>query len=112
MTDDANFCGGRLRLSAFLCVMENGMPRRPSRFKGRRIQSVTDVPLDPAVPDAKDAANITEAAITTLVPRVSDSQKSSIRSREPLRTRKRKLPVNGLALLRTTTSDGLPVPGV
>jgi hypothetical protein len=112
MTDDANFCGGRLRLSAFLRVVENDMPRHPSRFKRRHIQSVTDVPLDPAFHQANIAANITEAAIATPLPRVSDSKKSSTRSREPLRTRKRKLPVNGLALLRTTTSDGLPEPGV
>ncbi|KAH7068884.1 hypothetical protein BKA63DRAFT_580677 [Paraphoma chrysanthemicola] len=39
MCDDANFRGGRLRLTAFLRVVENGIPERPSRFK-RRVPSV------------------------------------------------------------------------
>ncbi|KAH7089025.1 hypothetical protein FB567DRAFT_323024 [Paraphoma chrysanthemicola] len=38
MCDDANFRGGRLRLTAFLRVVENGIPERPSRFK-RRVPS-------------------------------------------------------------------------
>jgi hypothetical protein len=35
MDDDASFRGGRLRLTAFLRVVENGIPERPSRFKRR-----------------------------------------------------------------------------
>ncbi|KAH7394978.1 hypothetical protein DE146DRAFT_66731 [Phaeosphaeria sp. MPI-PUGE-AT-0046c] len=37
MADDTNFSGGRLRLTAFLRAVENGMPQRPSRFR-RRMQ--------------------------------------------------------------------------
>jgi hypothetical protein len=112
MTDDANFCDGRLRLRAFLRVVENDMPQRPSRFKRRHMQPAENAPFDPAGHEPKASANITKAANTTPVPHQTEIRKSSTRSREPLRTRKRKLPVNCLALLQTTTSDGLPEPGV
>lgn len=37
MADDADFSNGRLRLTAFLRVVENGLPQRPSRFR-RKVQ--------------------------------------------------------------------------
>lgn len=35
MADDANFVNGRLRLTAFLRLIENELPSRPSRFRRR-----------------------------------------------------------------------------
>lgn len=37
MANDADFTGGRLRLTAFLRAVEHGMPQRPSRFR-RKVQ--------------------------------------------------------------------------
>jgi hypothetical protein len=112
MADDANFYGGRLRLTAFLRVVEHDRPQRPSRLKRRIMPLVEEIPLNVAAWEPKGAANTTAAATATQIPRVSRVTVSSGRSRAPLRTRKRRLPVNGLALLRTTTSDALPEPGV
>jgi hypothetical protein len=49
---------------------------------------------------------------TKQVARVAKLKKQSSVLHKSSDTRKRRLPVNGLALLRTTTSDGLPEPGV
>ena len=46
MPQEADFCGDRLRLSAFLRVVGNGMPKRPTRF--RRRVPVTDDSLEPS----------------------------------------------------------------
>jgi hypothetical protein len=46
------------------------------------------------------------------VAQISFTRKAPRESQEFSSTRKRRLPVLGLALLRTTTSDGLPEPGV
>jgi hypothetical protein len=206
MAHDANFVNDRLRLTAFLRVVEQGMPPRPSRFK-RRAQ-VLDEPAVPPVPtslsrispvlpvletrnepsilgssslDASRSIDPTakqEVALNIEPPQFykvqsgvhlratsiynithsptptelclgqasdynQDGQEGQIyfqQQRGPLSspqnlgeggatvavkvnkvygktrgsssTRKRCLPVNELALLRTTTSDGLPDPGV
>jgi hypothetical protein len=112
MADDANFCGGRLRLAAFLRVVEYDMPQRPSRLKRRIMPLVEELPVNAAACEPKGATTTTKASIATRIPQVLRAKVSSGRSRAPPRTRKRRLPVNGLALLRTTTSDGLPEPGV
>jgi hypothetical protein len=183
MADDANFCGGRLRLTAFLRVVENGIPPRPSRFK-RRVALVEESSQDPVrlelsctenttnVQDAPVSDRSYEAGAEVLsevpprtcsefdIPRsptptharpclgldehfdfVSNMQAGTTEQRSPIHTikqaraenadvhiqkdeatsggcqrpsdtRKRRLPVNGLALLRTTTLDGLPKPSV
>jgi hypothetical protein len=111
MVDDVNFCGGQLRLAAFLRVVEYDMPQRPSRLKRRIMPLVDQFPVNAAACEPNGAANATEASAATQIPQVSRAKVSG-RSRAPLRTRKRRLPVNGLALLRTTTTDGLPEPGV
>jgi hypothetical protein len=183
MTDDANFCNGRLRLTAFLRVVEDGMPPRPSRFK-RRVPFGGSSPQDSAFsepvhteacPEYLKHSTVTQASglnmeVTPGVPSAPDVQFDMPRSPTPTQlyvcpgsskhlrlgssdeesaserqtvahaipqattdqqavhaskvriessrpqkstdTRKRRLPVTGLALVRTTTSDGLPDPSV
>jgi hypothetical protein len=204
MTHDANFVDNRLRLTAFLRVVEEGIPPRPSRFR-RRIQmpdetaeppvatsqsqtnqvllapeahqeppisgsaspialrsiaaaaekrvvigvevgvwnedeteyrlqpgSIYDVPLSPTStrsspasgddqdvyerqspvqrqPDTSGSAKFAHQAGTAVPVKVKKASRKPLGSSS---TRKRRLPVNELALLRTTTSDGLPQPGV
>ena len=149
MADDANFCGGRLRLAAFLRVVENDMPQRPSRFKRRvplveemprelnhnlvgiadfsvatndydnpRLSTPTDSNLNSDDPDAgtnkgrPTTKPTKQARQKSGVAHTSRAKGSSSKSHKPSSTRKRWLPVNSLALLRTTTSDGLPEPSV
>lgn len=199
--DDANFCNGRLRLAAFLRVVESDMPQRPARFR-RRVAltednyddshaefeqanvpaATTSAPLDapemhlspllaPADIDSERPASnknekLTDTSHTqsehgansgseydlphspipngngigydqdasedemnsnereTSQPRTQICRKARViqsatvkasagKSRNSASTRKRRLPVSSLALLRTTTSDGgLPEPGV
>jgi hypothetical protein len=183
MADDTNFCDGRLRLTAFLRAVENGMPARPSRFK-RRVPLEETSPQDFAFPEplhteesagylpnstrsrtpgpSREATSEVSSAQETdldtarsptsmriqvypdsykhlgpgsgneesdreqptATPTIShasiDEQavhawKVKTRSNRPLKatdTRKRRLPTTGLALVRTTTSDGLPDPSV
>jgi hypothetical protein len=194
---DANFVDNRLRLAAFLRVVKQGMPPRPSRFK-RRIQvpdeqsaslvtaaisqidqvlPATEADHDPSTRDSAclDVASATAAVdvgyfgddetgyrvqpisiyhiplsrtptVTRPTPANDDDQevqqsqspvqrqsyttlsvkfrrkagtaittkakKAPAKPRGSSNTRKRRLPVNELALLRTTTSDGLPPAGV
>jgi hypothetical protein len=176
MTHDANFVDNRLRLTAFLRVVEEGIPPWPSRFR-RRIQmpdetaelpvatsqsqtatvekrvatgvevgvwnedeteyrlqpgSIYDVPLSPTStrsspasgddqdvyerqspvqrqPDTSGSAKFAHQAGTAVPVKVKKASRKPLGSSS---TRKRRLPVNELALLRTTTSDGLPQPGV
>ena len=168
MPQEADFCGDRLRLSAFLRVVGNGMPKRPTRF--RRRVPVTDDSLEPsthfettqeASTDAKTVfgkcltkvPNVDPASsrvpeqpnsmsdnlftapeidneggdgfethgdvqIVKSTPRLKERNPTAktLTSKEPLKVskhqRKRRLPVNKLALLRTTSSDGLPLPSV
>ena len=168
MPQEADFCGDRLRLSAFLRVVGNGMPKRPTRF--RRRVPVTDDSLEPSthfettqeastdaktvfgkcltkVPNVDPASsrvpeqpnsmsdNLFTAPETDneggagfethedvefvkLPPRLKERNPTAktLTSKEPLKVskhqRKRRLPVNKLALLRTTSSDGLPLPSV
>jgi hypothetical protein len=205
MMHNANFVDNRLRLTAFLRVVEEGMPQRPSRFtrrsrvanktagfsvatspphtnqvvpapdahQGLSIQgsaspnaisiaaavenegtidtefgqfeenetenraqssSIYDIPLSPIPTETRSspASGDNQAALERQSPgrRQQDSNpsakfrqkartavlvKAKKASGKPLgssSTRKRRLPVNELALLRTTTSDGLPQPGV
>jgi hypothetical protein len=201
MTHDANFVDNRLRLTAFLRVVEQGIPPRPSRFK-RRVQvsdettnlpgptstsqtnpvlpvleayagsvspeasrsihaafeyeaaisveidqheedrtennvqsaSVYDIPRSPTPteprsrPTSDDDQNVHDRPNPVQRPSNANSpvkfrwkagiagpakvKKASGKPGGPSSTRKRRLPVNELALLRTTTSDGLPQPGV
>jgi hypothetical protein len=171
MTQEADFCGDRLRLSALLRVVGEGMPQRPTRFRRRLVDpnnsldssnqrdSGLPVPKSPSDPDPA-LEQCSENTILTVVRSLvlqspeleaedlhSASQKGSIPQRdcdqcehvqqspvqkqsvkrssnrttmkptqEPRKissTRKRRhLPVNELALLRTTSSDGLPLPSV
>lgn len=172
MTQEADFCGDRLRLSAFLRVVADGMPERPTRFK-RRFVGVdrsfdSQIQHDPGHGDAgsppgqeavqKQYPNNTTAThviyspspqppeiaashlrLTTQtnsgsqrhckqserVQLLEDQQhirerESTTAMTEPLdisrktssTPKRRHLPVNELALLRTTSSDGLPLPSV
>lgn len=204
MFDDANFCRGRLRLAAFLRIVQNDGPRRPTRFRSRiplaeRKDDQSNGPLtedtDSSVEESpsRDGAHTPVYGTCGSLPRAetppslagcqssqiqSDGQSgwrksanfdlnipcsssptrlnarsdhetigeqgngrtsgnnqstlqatgrsnnitkvvhkrrpmtSSTNPAKSLRTRKRRLPVSGLALLRTTTSDGLPIPSV
>ncbi|KAH8728724.1 hypothetical protein GQ44DRAFT_824004 [Phaeosphaeriaceae sp. PMI808] len=179
MADDADFYGGRLRLAAFLRVVDNGMPQRPSRFK-QRVPLVESQPHELTVHEPSDmegtdklsnalrsnlslvatdivqtdsqAEAVFELGISrssTLLDQRIDCDKHDINGRKDRSsvdekrtrakatksshknirdvqipagnksssptckasfTRKRQLPVNGLALMRTTTSDFLPEP--
>jgi hypothetical protein len=179
MDDDANFCGGRLRLAAFLRVVESNMPQRPSRCK-QRMLSVEKLPHQIVQFELLNTDQIIEASSTSMnspsleaaasfppqvhrsasikstvrcspiptddtgynnfksnthhdkkvneqstaakvrkrvgksliVAHTTEAEDLSITSRRPSRTKKRRVPVNGLAMLRTTTSDGLPEPAV
>jgi hypothetical protein len=183
MVDNTNFCDGRLRLTAFLRVVENGMPPRPSRFK-RRVPLEETSPQDSAFSEAvyteespEDLPNstssrtsgpntdatsevpsaqktdlevtcsltpmrlrvypdsyrhlgagssneesdceqptaihaISQASTYELAVPVSKVKTKSSRPSKATDTRKRRLPTTGLALVRTTTSDGLPDPSV
>jgi hypothetical protein len=168
MPQEADFCGERLRLSAFLRVVGNGIPKRPIRFR-RRIP-VTDDSLEPSthlettqeastgsktvsgepltkVPDVDPAGlrvpeqpnpmsdnlftapeigseggagfeSNEDVQIVKLPPWLKERNPTAktLTSKEPPKVskhrRKRRLPVNELALLRTTSSDGLPLPSV
>jgi hypothetical protein len=183
MPDDANFCDGRLRLTAFLRVVANGMPPRPSRFKRRvpleqtshdnsalqeplRLKDwLEDLPsptssrtprpdteAESEVPSAQDTDfNVTRPPTPMRLhvypysgirlgvgssngqsdheqrttahailqaftdERAVQARKIKIKPSRPpkaIDTRKRPLPTTGLALVRTTTSDGLPNPSV
>jgi hypothetical protein len=166
MAGDTNFCDGRLRLTAFLRVMEHGLPQRPSRFKRRvpragedyRGTAATDraesgtvsktsgnpekspslaadaglnlphCPPPPAEVTIDESNTIPDRTLTeqrkTKVdkarllemesiahPRQANEHLTAGYSR-PSSTRKRRLTVKGLALVRTTTSNGLPDPVV
>lgn len=162
---EADFCGDRLRLHAFLRVVHEGIPERPARFR-RRIQtacddigasnyldsdrtdtiialsqqdisdkpsndaSVFDIVRSPtpeqalhvpeeSLPDTSDhngfqeIGDQTDHAQLPLILRVDRSVPSPIKVCKTSSTRKRRrLPANELALLRTTSSDGLPQPSV
>ncbi|KAH6614218.1 hypothetical protein C7974DRAFT_72912 [Boeremia exigua] len=167
---EADFCGDRLRLSAFLRVVGDGMPQRPTRFK-RRLrhshhfseglgQDYSDRNGERANPTQKstreghsndkfiiEASRSSKPKLNTLrsehrpqAPalnngnehtrgRLEDSQPTDTEeqavkltsitavTRSPTKPHtvpqirnRRRLPVNQLALLRTTSSDGLPQP--
>ena len=160
MAHEADFCGDRLRLTAFLRFAD-GVPKRPTRFK-RRTRPVEaaeasrhgqsapienplvgrlvcgEFPTDLSVSDIARSATPDELLVGTM--RDSRSQRdrgrpdsvqiASIRQAEncatavavaksPMKScktsstrRRRRLPVNELVLLRTTSSDGLPRPSV
>ncbi|KAJ4989146.1 hypothetical protein SVAN01_05408 [Stagonosporopsis vannaccii] len=168
MLQTVDFCGDRLRLSAFLRIVGDGMPQRPTRFK-RCLQDTINDPKGsssrrhnalcsseqhntdhrPArkspprdafvfntaqsplpVPSLEDDLLPLQCTVTDSFNRwrLGDSQlpntKQQAVQRRPLTmlkptdhsshgldTRKRRrLPVTELALLRTTSSDGLPHP--
>lgn len=165
MADDANFCDGRLRLTAFLRVVEHDLPQRPSRFKRRMpltgeqhsgtnalemaesestpetpsnpdeysslaVGAGIDLPHFPAPPDVPPNENFAVSDRPVIEQPNSWVDKGRLRKKgsiahaqlagEPQSARrpktsstpKRRLPVNVLPLLRTTTSDGLPDPVV
>ncbi|KAF1927868.1 uncharacterized protein M421DRAFT_421063, partial [Didymella exigua CBS 183.55] len=160
MTQEADFFGDRLRLSAFLRIVADGIPQRPTRFKRRLFGICHGEPScqqGPGLLDAKSAPD-QETADNTTVPDVVRSsspqppelaaeghrladhansrsqedrgraepedqrrigERTSITAinkppnqpRQVSRIRRRRhLPVNELALLRTTSSNGLPLP--
>jgi hypothetical protein len=174
MAADANFVDGRLRLAAFLRVVERDIPQRPSRFKQHAplvreptpeldagdaslegddstaiasqddgslrapgaaegltyVGAEFDLSLSPTPTDG-DSGRHAESANKSAIehhksPKATQQGKklkqaargtnvkglSSI-SHKPSGSRKRGVLVHGLALLRTTTSDGgLPAPSV
>jgi hypothetical protein len=59
MADDANFCGGHLRLTAFLRIVENNMPQRPARFK-RRLPLFAELTHGTTVSSSLGTVNIAE----------------------------------------------------
>ncbi|KAF1919693.1 hypothetical protein BDU57DRAFT_536642 [Ampelomyces quisqualis] len=151
MADDANFCNGRLRLIAFLRVVEHDLPQRPSRFKQRMplageehgrtvaselleaesalriprvreevpsldVEAEFDAPRSPALVEVGSNESIAVSDIAVLGHRnsIAHPQRAdkplSAGHPNPPSTQKRRFPVKGLALLRTTTSHGLPDP--
>ena len=169
MPQEADFCGDRLRLSAFLRVVGNGMPKPPKRFRRRVL--VTDNSLEPSihlettqeattgakkvsgeplirVPDVDPAGSRVpeqpssmsgilftapeigteggaefesqeDVRVVEMLPQLKErhliiakTPMSKEPSKAPKHRRKRRMPVNELALLRTTSSDGLPLPSV
>lgn len=167
MAQDPDFHGDRLRLSAFLRVIGDGMPQQPSRCRRRvplthnssesldlfntalqtnvasefadeghiRNASVVDNPcspmpkhlvyrpvfLQPAPLAEKDGSETTPTendpatSVSPLERRESIAktiQHLKVRTKTSTTQRKRYLPVNQLTLLRATSSDGLPEPGV
>lgn len=163
MSRSADFCGDRLRLSAFLRVLGDGMPPRPTRCR-RRLPLTNDSselpdqydisPEVPVLPEAAIAGQPKKLSIainsSPLSPYDSASTQGNVltastycqedQGTNPLHApsrfanslfteregalpckipakvaknrRKRRLPVHQLALLRTTSSDGLPEPSV
>jgi hypothetical protein len=61
MLQVADFCGDRLRLSAFLRVVGDGMPQRPTRF--RRRQRAADNLLETSTSHATDGTDIRATVI-------------------------------------------------
>lgn len=167
MPQEADFCGGQLRLSAFLRVVGDGMPRRPTRFKRRlpAVDSALDAPIDIStdstvtsvhsavhkelskdislfdiahspVPEQlslegrsrgiafnsgclRDCDRPDDGPLSTSQQQAKRQIFNTTKRRsitEPCKTssarKGRRLPVNELALLRTTASDGLPQPSV
>lgn len=172
MSQEADFCGDRLRLSAFLRVVADGMPQRPTRFKRRfiGIEQSLDSQKRRDADHGGAARSLSQEAILegypndtiisdvarSLWPRSPEFAPDHIRSAtrpsdelqknckqseavqplqdqqhtreqemttalfEPLHVsrrtsgtpRRRHLPVNEVALLRTTSYDGLPLPSV
>lgn len=176
MSQEADFCGDRLRLSAFLRVVGDGMPPRLARFRrrlraaeyGHDVSTARDnIPHDNGAtitlsltgstkrersvdPSALDVFNSSsfgrptseaddplfkgnieseaqqgglqqpgfdEQAITLRKADERTSVTSTTVSLSKLRKtssarKERRLPVNELALSRTTSSDGLPQPSV
>ena len=171
MSQEADFCGGRLRLTAFLRVVGDGMPPRPTRF--RRRPHAADNGLDVSTSREAGTTDTGEIITPDLGKRSNDTptlgtphldssvhltsepehplpesmvgsrdqrgghqesqtnqQSSSLQKTEkrtritittnsssklcktPSARKKRRLPVNELALLRTTSSNGLPQPSV
>ena len=169
MPQEADFCGDRLRLSAFFRVVGNGMPKPPKRFRRRVL--VTDNSLEPSihlettqeattgakkvsgeplirVPDVDPAGSRVpeqpssmsgilftapeigteggaefesqeDVRVVEMLPQLKErhliiakTPMSKEPSKAPKHRRKRRIPVNELALLRTTSSDGLPLPSV
>lgn len=149
MAHDADFAGDRLRLSAFLRIVQN-LPQRPARCRRRAGPSIAGddhVPA-PASDDAQTVPTSSRREIspcpdslpeedataevsneTSPVPEIGREEdppipspkptalhvyspkerKADPRQRGPSNTaRKRRLPVNELTLVRTTTADGLP----
>lgn len=168
MTREADLCGDRLRLSAFLRVVD-GMPQRPTRLRRRLVESshhldslsqgdsgltdarslsdqesalgqypkILDVVRSPVLQTPELAAKDRQSAHQIGTKPQSDcsqreaGQHAGVKKRSAKRstnstptkpsqkprrissTRKRRqLPVDELALLRTTSSDGLPLPSV
>lgn len=169
MLQTSDFCGDRLRLSAFLRVVGDGMPQRPTRFK-RRLQDTlnglegstlschnvscsieqhdpkhkaeslspdvvfldtTQSPLpEQSTPPVVDDLPPPICSETDDVSRwrcehlqLPNTRQQTAKRTPPITlprsprnvssTRKRqRLPVNELALLSTTSSDGLPQPSV
>jgi hypothetical protein len=148
MANEADFAGDRLRLSAFLRIVQN-LPQRPARCR-RRAPSITVDDHVPA-PASNDAQTVSISATREISPsldsgseedthvpirgevlpeteneRDDDAPNSPPKQTAPIvytpkapqtdprqhrpssTTRKRRLPVNELALVRTTTADGLP----
>lgn len=170
MLDDANFVGGRLRLTAFLRVLEGDIPQTPSRSELRahivkqpgdtepssigapnpraaiivnlpdngheevsadiiaHAETVFDLPRSPTTTNLGSGSQIENETKSFDTRRTSEKATKSTKKQnarvakvkesfsthhKPQEKRKRRLPVNVLALVRTTTSDGgLPQPGV
>jgi hypothetical protein len=136
MTHNPNFVDKPLRLTSHLCVtasIDNHQPEEDRAEVFAPIGSIYDIPRSPTPPErhsiAKANGNPHIHGNRAPVQQHSDpvpfahrllkagpvlcSKAKTFRTpRGSSSTRKRHLPVNELALLRTTTSDGLPQPGV
>ncbi|KAF2645386.1 hypothetical protein P280DRAFT_545364 [Massarina eburnea CBS 473.64] len=122
MAHEADFCGDRLRLSAFLRVVGKTSAPRPTRLQrrlngqGQRRVIATEPLLrenDLQSAETLKSLPVQTALETETVINTKKTRKAApSTSRRSLRTREtHPLPVNGLALVRTTSEIGLPSPG-
>jgi hypothetical protein len=136
MTYNANFVDKPLRLTSFSRVssIENRCPEEHQAENFAPTESVYDIPRSPKpiehrlslgvdgdqylhnnyapVQQHSDPVPLAHRQLNADTTLNTKAKKALRKPCGTSSTRKRRLPVNELALLRTTTSDGLPQPGV
>jgi hypothetical protein len=136
MAHNANFVDKPLRLTSFRvsASIENHGPGEHEAENLALMESVYDIPRSPTpiehclnlgadhdqylhnnyapVQQRSDPVPLAYCQLNADTTLNTNAKKAPRKPREPSSTRKRRLPVNELALMRTTTSDGLPPPGV